>query len=247
MLTASDEAICIRHWDFSETSQTVGLFTRTGGAMRAIAKGSRRERGSHSGGIDLFARGLARIVTRDGSDLGSLIEWEHLESFHGIRNVFSASRTAYYCADLIGRFFQPHDPHERAYDALVTILGALGVQTNNTSSDEWHLLQFQWIVLQEAGYQPRLGGTNTDTEFLHFDPREGGAVTPTNSSNSWKVRRTTIECLNKIAMGQAQYEQATPEVVRRANRLLAAFIRDVLGEELFTMRNCFGEVQTRGA
>ena len=247
MITASDEAICIRHWDFSETSQTVSLFTRNGGAIRVIAKGSRREHGSHSGGVDLLARGNARFVTRDGGDLATLIEWELLETFQGIRSVLSASRTAYYCAELIGRFFQPHDRHERAYDALVTILSALGTQPDNTSNDEWHLLVFQWIILQEAGYQPRLSRTTTDAEFLYFDPREGGVVTTTNTPHSWKVRASTIECLNTLAIGQPQPEHNKPDVVMRGNRLLAAFIRDVLGEELFTMRNCFGEVHTRSS
>ena len=51
-----DQAICIRHWDYSETSQTVGLFGRTLGCFRGLAKGARRERGSFSGGLDLLTR-----------------------------------------------------------------------------------------------------------------------------------------------------------------------------------------------
>jgi hypothetical protein len=52
-----DEALCIRQWDWSETSQTVSLFCRTHGIVRGLAKGARRERSSFSGGIDLLARG----------------------------------------------------------------------------------------------------------------------------------------------------------------------------------------------
>ncbi|MCH7601829.1 MAG: recombination protein O N-terminal domain-containing protein, partial [Planctomycetes bacterium] len=35
-------AICIRRWDFSETSQTVSLFTSEAGIIRGLAKGAKR-------------------------------------------------------------------------------------------------------------------------------------------------------------------------------------------------------------
>ena len=59
-----DQAICIRHWDWSETSQTVSLFCRASGILRGLAKCARRERGSFSGGIDLLARGEVVAVVK---------------------------------------------------------------------------------------------------------------------------------------------------------------------------------------
>ena len=90
MTSTEDEAICIRHWDFSETSQTVGLFSRTHGLIRAIAKGSRRERGGFSGGVDLiFGNGDEGIIP----ELGSIITFEYLKVFihtdkDGTKNAF---------------------------------------------------------------------------------------------------------------------------------------------------------------
>ena len=40
----ADTAICIRCWDFSETSQTVSLVTREHGVVRGLAKGAKREK-----------------------------------------------------------------------------------------------------------------------------------------------------------------------------------------------------------
>jgi recombinational DNA repair protein (RecF pathway) len=40
-----DQAIVVRLWDFSETSQTVSLFLREHGMLRGLAKGSRRAAG----------------------------------------------------------------------------------------------------------------------------------------------------------------------------------------------------------
>ena len=57
MGTMHDQGVCIRQWDFSETSQTVSLFGRSLGVVRGLAKGARRERGAFDGGVDLLSRG----------------------------------------------------------------------------------------------------------------------------------------------------------------------------------------------
>jgi len=36
----TDDAVVLRVWDFSETSQTVALLTRARGSVRGLAKGS---------------------------------------------------------------------------------------------------------------------------------------------------------------------------------------------------------------
>ncbi|MHC4100282.1 MAG: DNA repair protein RecO, partial [Planctomycetota bacterium] len=54
MPPVTDNAICIRRWDYSETSLTVSLFLRNHGVVRGMAKGAKRARGSFEGGIDLL-------------------------------------------------------------------------------------------------------------------------------------------------------------------------------------------------
>ena len=75
MATIRDQAVCVRQWDFSETSQTVSLFCREQGMIRGLAKGSRRERSSFSGGFDLFTRGEIVAIVKPGRDLATLTEW----------------------------------------------------------------------------------------------------------------------------------------------------------------------------
>ena len=69
MATVTDKALCIRQWDFSETSQTVSLFARDIGLFRAIAKGSRRPKSRFSGGIDLLTMGDVVAIIKPGRDL----------------------------------------------------------------------------------------------------------------------------------------------------------------------------------
>ncbi|MCZ6836092.1 MAG: recombination protein O N-terminal domain-containing protein, partial [Planctomycetota bacterium] len=74
MPTISDSAVCIRRWDFSETSQTVSLFTHTHGIIRGLAKGAKREKGAFSGGFDVLTQGHLVAIVKPGRDLATLTE-----------------------------------------------------------------------------------------------------------------------------------------------------------------------------
>ena len=227
-----DEAVCIRHWDFSESSQTVGLYSRGGGLMRAIAKGARRPRGAFGGGIDLLTRGEFGAIVSSGSELASMVEWTLLETFPHLRLSIDANRIAYYAADMIGRMSVLHDPHPELYDALVRLLREAG-------SGAPELLRFQWVLLSESGWQPRLDAHGASADgVVSFDPRAGGTV-PGSPEGSWRVRITTIEAIRSVVEGSTlPAEAAAP--LDRANRLLAAYLRDMLGAEPDTMRMLFG-------
>ena len=60
----TDDGICLRVTDFSETSQIVGLFTRGHGLVPMIAKGSKRQtkKNTMSGPLDLLTSGEVVFV-----------------------------------------------------------------------------------------------------------------------------------------------------------------------------------------
>lgn len=226
-----DEAVCIRHWDYSESSQTVGLFAREMGLLRGIAKGARRPRGTFGGGIDLLTKGECGVIASAGRELSTLVEWSLIETFPHLRASLEANRIAYYAADLVGRTCAPHDPHPELYDALVTIL-------RDAAQGAPALLRFQWTLLCQVGWQPRLElDAGTDDGIVAFDPRAGGLV-PGMPEGTWKVRMTTVEAIRHAAAhGEAASDASALE---RANRLLAAHLREMLGAEPDTMRALFG-------
>ena len=237
-----DEAVCIRHWDFSETSQTVGLFSRARGFIRAIAKGSRRERGGFSGGVDLLTRATITIIIKPGVDLATLTNWSMLENFPNTRSDMQANKIAYFAADIVGRLFEAHDPHPNMYGALVHLLRHVGSGSEGetiNSNNEFRLLEFQWIALCEAGLQPILGNSQPGSEVIYFDPCDGGRVVENQTPTSWRARVTTITVLDGLRVGAIDPTTNLESVVR-ANRLLAAYIRDTIGEEPLTMRSLFG-------
>lgn len=237
MPTINDMAICVRHWDFSETSQTVSLFLREHGVVRGLAKGARRERGSFSGGFDLFTRGEIVAIVKPGRELATLTEWTLLETFPTIRRSAACNRAAWYYADLVGRFLHQPEPHPATWDALVTALRRLSADRSVDAS----VLGFQWAILCDLGYRPRLELESVDGDPVAFSPASGGIVSDTGAGDRWRVRRSTVEILQVLdAGGDVDHEEMDMEGIARASRLLRAWIRDLLGHESVPMKLLFG-------
>ncbi|MAC20839.1 MAG: DNA repair protein RecO [Phycisphaerae bacterium] len=237
MPTIRDEAICVRHWDFSETSQTVSLLLRDHGMMRGLAKGARRERGSFSGGFDLFTRGEIVAIVKPGRELATLTEWTLLETFPVLRRSAAANRAAWYLADLVGRFLQQPEPHPLTWQALLDSLQ--GMQAGEDV--ERATLTFQWRLLCDVGYRPRLDLEGIEGDTVAFSPESGGVVTDTGAGDRWRVRRTTVDLLIEIDdLHGIIPDHADLPSIDRASRLLAAWTRELLGVESVPMRLLFG-------
>jgi len=287
MPAVRDEAICLRHWDWSETSQTVSFFGRSLGLIRGLAKGARRERGAFGGGIDLLTRGEFGAIVKSGLELATLTEWELLETFPALRESLSRNRAAFYAADLVQRMVAPVDPHPGLYDALLALLRALG--ESRPSADPAHdpapssesaemamaLLRFQWSLLEQTGLQPDVETARaaTDRATLWFDPL-GGVFSDAAPARGWRVRRATVELLRCLCttteegelasdhtnindandytggatdgaverVGAPHTIHADAEAIDRANRLLAAYIRETIQSEPPTLKDLFGNL-----
>ncbi|MEX0886350.1 MAG: DNA repair protein RecO [Phycisphaeraceae bacterium] len=252
-----DQAICIRHLDWSETSQIVVLMTRAHGKVRGLAKGSKRATPSSvqrfSGGIELLTRGEIVATTKATTELAQLTEWDLQDHYYHLRRDLSAQRLALYATDVVHALSADEDPHPRTFEALARFLIALGEGGRTAAA----LLRFQWVVLDDAGYRPELwrdvveGETLPERGTYSFEPATGG-FTARVGAREWRVRAATLGALRRTAGGEAAggddavdvagnvvgavLEDQAGEDVTRANRLLCAYIRWLLDKELPTMR-----------
>ena len=246
MPTTRDEAVCIRHWDFSETSQTVSLFTRTQGVLRGLAKGAKRVGGRFSGGIDLLTRGEVVAIVKPGRELATLTDWTLLTAWRAVRNDLAANQAGFYAADLVQRMLALGDPHPRLYEALVSFLESLEVPRSGANPSAAATLAFQTVLLDEVGLRPRLELPAEAAATIGFSPDDGGTC-PAGAPGAWKVRRPTIELLQTIEASEfpGAFDRARiapEESVLRANRLLAAYVRHSLGLQPETMRRLFPDL-----
>ncbi|MCA9286449.1 MAG: DNA repair protein RecO [Phycisphaerales bacterium] len=236
MPTIVDDAVCVRHWDFSETSQTVSLFCREHGLLRGLAKGAKRERGRFSGGIDLLTRGQVVALVKSGRELATLTDWDLQQTFRWLRERLDANRAAFHMAELVLRLITDADPHPNVFDGLVAALESLATPGAEMAT----VLRFEWLVLGDTGYRPRLAVPPESGATLVFSPVEGGIVDDP-SAPGWRVRVETVRLLERVAEG-GSVDDAPREAVTRAARLLAAYLRELIGEEPATMRAFFGPV-----
>ncbi len=245
MSTTSDNAICIRRWDFSETSQTVLLFGREIGLFRGLAKGAKRPKSRFSGGFDVLTRGQVVAIIKPGKDLATLTEWHLEQVYRAGRTDLNINRIALYMIDLVQHMFTDHDPHPAAFDLLSSSLDAF----ESAQQPQPVLLRFQIALLDECGYRPELvhdaqtGRIIDDTSTtLAFSSRHGGVVADTVEPDRWRVRRATVELL-RAAQRDALPAEPNIATALRANRLLAAHYRELLGKQTATMTALFSDLR----
>ncbi len=181
MPLVSDRCICLRKFEYSETSQILTLFSRRQGIFRAIAKGAHRRTkagaGKFDGGIDLLDVGHAVFIHDPTKDLGTLTEWSLAEGHLPLRTHLRAMRLGLYAAELTGLLIEEHDPHPEVFDALESAL----TQIPGPGREE-AFLAFELALLLQAGYMPewsacvecgRVIGTR---DPVRFSPSRGGIV-----------------------------------------------------------------------
>ena len=241
MATHHDQAICIRHWDWSETSQTVSLFARDHGIIRGIAKGARREHSTFSGGIELMTRGEVVVSLKATDALSTLTAWDLQETFRASRATLAGFYGGMAILDIVQHSLQPGDPHPEFFDAAVSGLRALAVAGKEREA----VLSVLWRALVETGHAPQLsidirsGESLADVPVYGFWPGLGGFSVETtppslmaepNLQTVWKVRRETLHFLR----GETPIvdPDAATDTTRRAMQLLLAYFRWVFSDEV---------------
>ncbi|MBL0928329.1 MAG: DNA repair protein RecO [Phycisphaerales bacterium] len=248
MPTVVDHALVLRTWDFSETSQTVALFSRGHGLIRGLAKGSRREKSNFSGGFEVGTLGEFIAIVRPTQELANITGWDLQRVFWPVRRDLDAHRVALYAVDILRHAITDQDPHPRLFESALGLLGSLGAAAERGGV----LLRFQWDLLVETGVQPRLDGEGLEERGRAFGFRPDGSGLepdpgPEGPGGVWRVRADTIGLLRRLAAGDAV--PMGPEAsgsVDRANRLLAAYLRQVLGQDLPTREVLFGPERALG-
>lgn len=230
MPTVKDQAICIRHWDWSETSQTVSLFSREHGVIRGLAKGARRENAPFSGGIELLTRGevvfISKLSARNQGALSTITAWDLEDPRALLRRSLPHLHAAMFLADLVHHAIRDLDPHPALFAALDSALVALADGQTHVRITAW----FLWNLLTDTGYRPELftdprtGKQIADVRVFMFSPRHGGLVQEGGASSDvapavitmgggavsaalgkddvWKVRQDTVEVLRRLAGGE---------------------------------------------
>lgn len=232
MPTVRDQAVCIRIWDWSETSQTVSIFARELGILRGVAKGAKREGSPFSGGLEAMTRGevvaIVKSNERSPDTLATLTAWDLQETFPAVRRSLSAFHSGLYMLDLVHHAVRDADPHAGLFDGLVLSLRRL----ERAGDEPLTLAWFQWLALKECGFTPELGmdvrtrgplaiapsyGFSASLGGFLADPEGRGRAEAEASDpgshavtgNVWRVRAATIDLLRALDRSCASQPEPT--------------------------------------
>ncbi len=182
MAIYTDNAVCLRRLDYSETSQVLTLFAAEHGVVRMIAKGMKRSTKTRVAvGVDMLE--LGQVVWSAGpaaaeGRLATLREWHQQEIFPDIRHDLQAVMVAQYAAELVLSVLAEHDPQPALFAVLVKFLGHIGPGKSNLAS----LVRLTWLVLHYAGHLPQwsqcgqCGRSVAPGESAFFGMHTGGLV-----------------------------------------------------------------------
>src|ERR1035437_2239100 len=146
-MAISDQAICIRTSDFSETSQVLTLLARESGLVRLLAKGSKRAR-SKSGALDLFSEGQCVFAGTHKPTLGTLMEFAETAPHTDLRGDLGRLNAGLYMLELCASLLGEADPHPEVFDLLHNALARLG---QADACPQAVLAFFQWRMARHAG------------------------------------------------------------------------------------------------
>jgi DNA repair protein RecO (recombination protein O) len=148
---AHEPAYVLHHYDWSETSVIVEVFTRTHGRMALVAKGAKRP----SSNFRSVLLPLQPLMLAWGGD-AEIRTLKNVEWAGGlVMPVGEALLSGFYANELLLRLTAREDPHPRlfdAYAALVHVLASGQAETLVAAA----LRAFELLLLREAGLLPEL-------------------------------------------------------------------------------------------
>lgn len=234
----SDQALCVRLWDFSETSQTVSLFTREHGMLRGLAKGAKRQDARFSGGFDLLTRGEVQAIIKPSGALATITAWDLLQVFPSLRARLKCHLAAMAAADVLHHSMREQDPHPELFDASLQMLEALeeGVAPVIAS------VELAAATLTAMGSRPELnqdvsqsGQELPPAGTYGFAPRLGGLLRDPGPDADphavWRVRAETVSFLRSALAGDRASLLSASEATRlRGLRLLWDYLSHTIGQ-----------------
>jgi DNA repair protein RecO (recombination protein O) len=244
MPLVADRCICLRRFEYSETSQILTLFSRDHGIVRAMAKGAHRRTkagaGRFDGGIDLLDLGEAVFTDDSNRELATLTEWKLREGHLELRKNLRGLYLALYAVELLGMLIEEHDPHLEMFRRLENLLPALA-----TAQREEVSLAFQLDTLSDAGYLPQLGACASCGSIVekwpaaYFAPSRGGIICrdcEASFPDRFSLDIRLLRLLNTMQMVPQNAQRRLPRLTRHQtdplNQLLSLHMEHALGRRM---------------
>ena len=230
-----DSAICIRAIDYSETSQIVTFFTRRGGKIDAIAKGSKRPKSSFDGPIEVFSHGKIAYSDSSKAKLATLTEFEQEPCFAGLCSNLYVLNCASFGSELLNSFTHEHDPHPELFDSFLQFLDNCNQSADKPLDAIALLILFQLSLLKEAGFRPVIDSCvncsisfNSNWPQIYFSSASNGLICrdcEAHFPDRMRLSEPVANCLANLK----RIGDADKKVLLEIEKILIVHITELLG------------------
>lgn len=245
---ATQAAFVLHHYDWSETSLVLDLFSREHGRLAVVAKGAKRPYSQLRSVLLPFLRLQVTLskpskMNEDGAaEVQSLrgAEWVGGQTLPSGAALFSG----YYVNELLLKFLPRQDAQPELFDAYAALLPQL------TSVDDAHaaLRAFELKMLAICGLLPDLSVLSTtqtplDPERLYMLAPESGVIVPTHDAPQL-TGQAFIQLQAALLHGsQAALQQACEQAGPALKPLSRALLHYHLGHRPLRTRQVLLDVQ----
>jgi DNA repair protein RecO (recombination protein O) len=116
------ETYVLRTYPFRESDLIVSFFTRDQGKLRGIARRARKPKSSFGSGLERLSLVNLSYSQKETRELTNLNSCDLLQSQFDLITEFDASVALDYVAEVSDHLLPPHEPNERYFRLLATIL-----------------------------------------------------------------------------------------------------------------------------
>ncbi len=240
-MLVNDQAICIRAVDYSETSQIVTFFARRSGKLSCIAKGSKRQKSSFGGPIEILSFG--NIVFSDSSHekLAALTEFEPLSGINSsaITSDINIFNCCLFAAEITNLLVTDYDPHPGLFDNLFNFIHQASQLKNSTDINKKiisNLIIFELMLLTEIGLHPVFEFcVNCRSKFdpkwpeIYFSNNAKGLICKDCQGiffDKILLSADIVKCLTNFKSLDSNSET----VLKQTHKILIGYFTDILGK-----------------
>jgi DNA repair protein RecO (recombination protein O) len=240
------EALVLKRFDYSETSQIARLFTRSEGRLSVIAKGIKRPNADLRGPMDLFCLADVGFTGRPGDELLVLRKYHVVTGFPGLRQDLERMSAAFYLAELLCEGTRDRDPDEGLFELWLASFRAL--ETAAAGECDAIVIRAELGFLEAGGFLPsleacvRCGARVAPGEAALLSPLRGGVLCAAcGAAGAPGLRlgagqRRALLFLLGVPPARARALALLPRDVRVLRHALSTLLEHVLEKELLAAR-----------
>ena len=239
-------AYVLHHYDWSESSLILDLFTREQGRLAVAAKGAKRPHSNFRSVLLPFQRiqiSLGAAATKDEASSSDVQNLRGAEWAGGTAMLTGAALfSGFYLNELLMKLLARHDPHAALFDAYAATLPELA--SNDEARVEPALRAFELTLLQQTGLLPDLSVVTQTQQPVRAERRY--ALQPdAGVTDAGEIDGATLIVLQAALQhgSLAALQQACRAALPELKSALRGLIQHQLGSAVLRTRRVMRDLQ----